>query len=160
VDVHLSPDQRPAPREGLIAALDHLDEKTTTVLIIDDNPNDSLLIRRLLEAKKQYRVFLATDGKDGLQQARERLPDLIVSDLTMPEIDGFTVLEELRKDSRTRQIPVIVVSAKDITVEERQRLNDGQIEALYQKGSLSPRAFVDQVVQVLGETKSPRNGEK
>jgi threonine synthase len=156
VDVHLSDTQQSAPREGLIAALEHLDEKTTTVLIIDDNPNDSLLIRRLLEAKKAYRVFLANNGSDGLKQARERLPDLIVTDLTMPEMDGFTVLEELRKDKRTSDIPVIVVSAKDITSEERKRLN-GHIEALYQKGSLSPRAFVEQVVQVLGDNK--RNGD-
>lgn len=158
VDVHLSDTQQAAPREGLIAALEHLDEKTTSVLIIDDNPNDSLLIQRLLEAKKAYRVFLATNGSEGLKQARERLPDLIVTDLTMPEMDGFTVLEELRKDKRTRDIPVIVVSAKDITADERKRLS-GHIEALYQKGSLSPRAFVEQVVQVLGDNKIPRNGE-
>ena len=158
VDVHLSDTQQAAPREGLIAALEHLDEKTTSVLIIDDNPNDSLLIQRLLEAKKAYRVFLASNGSEGLKQARERLPDLIVTDLTMPEMDGFTVLEELRKDKRTSDIPVIVVSAKDITADERKRLS-GHIEALYQKGSLSPRAFVEQVVQVLGDNKIPRNGE-
>jgi threonine synthase len=158
VDVHLSEDQRPAPREGLLAALEHLDEKTTTVLLVDDNPDDALLIRRLLEAKKSYRVFHATSGVDGLAQARQRLPDLIISDLTMPEMDGFTLLEELRRDSRTAKIPVIVVSAKDITVEERKRLS-GQIEALYQKGSLSPRAFVEQVVQVLGDKSSTEGGK-
>ena len=148
VDVHLSEDQRPAPREGLLAALEHLDEKTTTVLLVDDNENDALLVRRLLEAKKSYRVFHAINGADGLKEARQRLPDLIISDLTMPEMDGFTLLEELRQDSRTANIPVIVVSAKDITTEERKRLS-GQIEALYQKGSLSPRKFVDQVVQAV-----------
>ncbi len=158
VDVHLSDDQRPAPREGLLAALDGLDEKTTTVLLVDDNSNDALLIRRLLEAKKSYRVFHAANGADGLQQARERLPDLIISDLTMPTLDGFGLLEELRADKRTQKIPVIVVSAKDITTEERRRLS-GRIEALYQKGSLSPRAFVEQVVQVLGD-KPARDGDR
>jgi threonine synthase len=156
VDVHLSDDQSPAPREGLQAALEHLDEKATTVLLVDDNPNDALLIRRLLEARKNYRVYHATDGVMGLEEARQRLPDLIVLDLTMPEKDGFTVLGELKADKRTQHIPVIVVSAKDITADERRRLS-GYIEALYQKGSLSPRAFVDQVVQVLGE-KTPREG--
>jgi len=158
VDVHLSEDQKPAPREGLLAALDHLDERATTVLLIDDNPNDALLIRRLLEAKKKYRVFHAADGLDGLAQARQRLPDLIVMDLTMPGLDGFSTLEELRADKRTRDIPVIVVSAKDITAEERRRLS-GHIEALYQKGSLSPRAFVDQVVQVLGDKTASEEGK-
>ena len=52
VDVHLSKDQSPAPREGLQAALENLDEKATTVLLVDDNPDDALLIRRLLEGTK------------------------------------------------------------------------------------------------------------
>ncbi len=153
VDVHLSDDQQPVPREGLMAALDQLDEKTTSVLLIDDNSDDALLIQRLLEAKKSYRMHHASNGLEGLEQARVLLPDLIVCDLTMPEMDGFTVIEELRRDRRTREIPVIVVSAKDISTEDRQRLQ-GQIEALYQKGSLSAKAFVEQVVQSVG----PRRG--
>lgn len=154
VDVHLSETQLPAPREGLLAALENLDEKTTTVLLIDDNPDDALLIRRLLEGKKSYRVLHAKDGWEGLSMARQQIPDLIVTDLTMPGIDGFGLVEELKLDPRTKDIPVVVVSAKDITSEERKRLN-GHIEALYQKGSLPPRKFVDQVIQVIQE----KNGE-
>jgi len=148
VDVHLSKDQSAAPREGLQAALENLDEKTTTVLLIDDNPDDALLIRRLLEGKKNYRMYHAKDGWEGLAMARQKLPDLIVSDLTMPGIDGFGLVEELKLDPRTKDIPVVVVSAKDITTEERDRLN-GQIEALYQKGSLPARKFVDKVINVI-----------
>jgi threonine synthase len=154
VDIHLSEDQEPAPREGLQAALENLDEKTTTVLLIDDNPDDALLIRRLLEGKKAYRVLHAKDGWEGLAMARQQLPDLIVTDLTMPGIDGFGLVEELKLDPRTKDIPVVVVSAKDITTDERKRLK-GHIEALYQKGSLPPRQFVDQVIQVIAE----KNGE-
>ncbi|MBI3173221.1 MAG: threonine synthase [Chloroflexi bacterium] len=150
VDVHLSKDQSPAPREGLQAALENLDEKTTTVLLIDDNPDDALLIRRLLEGKKAYRVLHAKDGWEGLSMARQSLPDLIISDLTMPGIDGFGLVEELKLDPRTKDIPVVVVSAKDISAEERKRLN-GHIEALYQKGSLPTRKFVDQVIQAIEE---------
>jgi len=157
VDVHLSEDQSPAPREGLQAALENLDEKTTSVLLIDDNPDDALLIRRLLEARKTYRVFHAQDGWEGLALARQKIPDLIVSDLMMPGIDGFGLVEELKLDPRTKDIPIVVVSAKDITTEERKRLN-GHIEALYQKGSLSTRKFVDQVIQVIAD-KSAEQGE-
>jgi len=82
--------------------------------------------------------------------ARQKLPDLIVSDLTMPGIDGFGLVEELKLDPRTKAIPVVVVSAKDMTEHERERLS-GHIEAVYQKGSLAPRRFVDQVVQVIEE---------
>jgi CheY-like chemotaxis protein len=75
----------------------------------------------------------------------------------LPNLDGFGVLEELKLDKRTAQIPIVVVSAKDITDGERKRLN-GYIEAIYQKGSLPHRAFVDQVVQVI-EQKTAHKGE-
>jgi threonine synthase len=152
VDVHLSEGQTPAPHEGLQAALENLDEKATTVLLIDDNDDDALLIRRLLEARKAYRVYHARDGWEGLSQARQKLPDLIVTDLTMPGIDGFGLVEELKLDPRTRNIPIVVVSAKDITTEERKRLN-GHIQAVYQKGSLPPRKFVEQVVHTIEDEK-------
>jgi threonine synthase len=158
VDVELDASQQPAPREGLVAALERLDENVTTVLIVDDNPDDALLIRRLLEAKKSFRVLHAPDGQAGLMEARQRLPDLILLDLTMPNLDGFGVLEKLKWDERTRHIPVIVVTARDITEAERQRLT-GRVEALYQKAALSPRLFVDQVVQVL-DVKSGREEDR
>jgi threonine synthase len=149
VDIAISQGKTPAaPQEGLEAALEHLDEKTTTVLIMDDNPTDALLIRRFLEARKNYRVFHSSDGINGLNQARERLPDLIILDLMMPNLDGFGVIEGLKGDARTQDIPVIVVSAKDLTARDRERLR-GNIEAIYQKGSLPPRTFVDQVVEVI-----------
>lgn len=150
VDIHLSEDQANAPHEGLEAALNNLDERATTVLLLDDNPDDALLVQRLLEVRKKYRIFHATNGWEGLTIARQRLPDLIVTDLMMPEIDGFGVIEELKLDPRTRNIPIVVVSAKDIQPNERQRL-EGAITAIYQKGSLSPRAFVDKVVGLLDE---------
>jgi len=150
VDVHLSKDQSSAPREGIQAALENLDEKTKTVLLVDDNSDDALLIRRLLEGRKSYRVFHAKDGWEGLSMARQKIPDLIVADLTMPGIDGFGLVEELKLDPRTKNIPVVIVSAKDITPEERKRLN-GHIEAVYQKGSLPTRKFVDQVITVIEE---------
>lgn len=139
-------------REGLQAALERLDERTTTVLIIDDNPDDATLIRRILEARKTYRVFHSNDPWDGLSQARQRRPDLIILDMMMPGLDGIGVLEELKLDRRTQQIPVIIVSAKDVSLEERQRFM-GQVAAVYQKGSLPPRAFADQVVEVLEKNK-------
>ena len=141
------------------AALENLDEKTRTVLLVDDNPDDALLIRRLLEGRKAYRVYQAKDGWEGLAMARQKLPDLIVSDLTMPGIDGFGLVEELKLDPRTKNIPIVVVSAKDITEEERKRL-EGHIQALYQKGSLPPRRFVDQVINVIEESNEAQGGKK
>ncbi len=149
VDLQLSDEDKAASRqEGLQAALDTLDEKATTVLVVDDNRDAAHLIRRLLEKKKKYRVFEAVDGRDGLEQALHRIPDMIILDLMMPDLDGFSVLEALKANEDTQNIPVIVVSAKDITEDEWQRLH-GQIEGLYQKGSLPPMEFVEQVVEVI-----------
>jgi len=157
VDVHLSRDQSPAPREGLLAALENLDERTTSVLIVDDNPDDSLLISRLLEKKKSYRIYQARDGWEGLTLARQKLPDLIILDLMMPGIDGFGVVEKLKVDPHTHHIPIVVVSAKDITAEERKRLN-GHIQAVYQKGSLPTRKFIDQVIHVIEDKIEEKSG--
>ena len=158
VDVQLSNSQVPAPQEGLQAALENLDERTTSVLLIDDNGDDALLVRRLLEGRKNYRIFAAKDGWDGLSQARQKLPDLIITDLMMPELDGFGLVEELRLDPRTKDIPIVVVSAKDITPEERRRLN-GHIDALFQKGSLKPRNFVDEMIHVIEEKTGDKTNE-
>ena len=158
VDVKLSDSQAPALQEGLQAALENLDERTTSVLLVDDSGDDALLVRRLLEGRKNYRIFVAKDGWDGLSQARQKLPDLIVTDLMMPELDGFALVEELRLDPRTKNIPIVVVSAKDITPEERKRLN-GHIEAVFQKGSLKPRKFVDEMINVIEEKSGDKTDE-
>jgi threonine synthase len=155
VDIKLADEGEAQLKEGLGAALDHLDERTTSVLVIDDNPDAVRIIRRLLEKRKRYRVFEAYDGAQGLVQARQRLPDLIVLDLMMPEMDGFDVLEELKLDERTKKIPVVVVSAKDIDDQEWHRLH-GQIECIYQKGALPPLEFVDQVVEVIEKNTSQK----
>lgn len=151
LDVRLSPAGRVAPGvpiDGLGAALQRLDEQVTTIVVIDDNPMDSRLIRRLLQARKSYRVFEANSALEGLKIVKERLPDLVVSDLTMPEMDGFTLLEELKKDPETAHIPVIVVSAKDLTPEDEQRLA-GQTSSIWLKGAFSTQELVEHVVNTL-----------
>ena len=137
-----------APVDGLGSALERLDEQVKTIVVIDDNPLDSRLIRRLLQAKKPYRVFEANSAIEGLNIVKERLPDLVVSDLTMPEMDGFTLLEELKKDPLTANIPVIVVSAKDLTPEDEQRLAT-QTSSIWLKGSFSTQDLVEHVVDTL-----------
>ena len=151
LDVRLSQttDIKPGtPIDGLGSALNRLDEQVTTIVVIDDNPMDSRLIRRLLQARKPYRIFEANSAMEGLNIIRERLPDLVVSDLTMPEMDGFTLLEELKRDPTTANIPVIVVSAKDLTPEDEQRLT-GQTSSIWLKGSFSTQDLVEHVVDTL-----------
>jgi threonine synthase len=135
--------------EGLGAALERLDEQVTTIVVIDDNPQDSRLIRRLLQAHKNYRVFEVNNPLDGLDLVRQRKPDLIVMDLTMPDLDGFAMLEAFKTDAEIAHIPVVVVSAKTLTGADRGRL-EGRAESLWQKGNFNTRELVDHVVRTLG----------
>ncbi len=135
--------------EGLGAAFEQLDEQVTTVVVIDDNPQDSRLIRRLLQAHKSYRVFEVNNPLDGLDLVRQRKPDLVVLDLTMPDLDGFTLLEMFKNDPEIAHIPVVVVSAKTLTPADRARL-EGHAESLWQKGNFNTRDLVAHVVKTLG----------
>jgi threonine synthase len=161
LDVRLSttPEMAPSiPLDGLGSALERLDEQVTTIVVIDDNPMDSRLIRRLLQAQKPYRVFEANSAAEGLKLIHERRPDLIVSDLTMPEMDGFALLEELKKDPATAKIPVIVVSAKDLTPEDEQRLA-GRTSSIWLKGSFSTQDLVQHVVDTLSNSEEDEASE-
>ena len=130
--------------------LEQLDEQITSIVVIDDNPNDSRLIRRLLQAYKQYRVFEAHSGLDGLDLVRQRQPGLVMLDLTMPGADGFSILEELKADERTREIPVVIVSAKSLSSDEWAFLRC-YAESVWQKGGFSARELVGHVAEMLGD---------
>jgi len=137
-------------KDGLISALEQLDEQITTIAVIDDNPHDSRLIRRLLLRYKNYRIFEAHNGTDGLDLVRQRQPDLVVLDLTIPGIDGFAILEKLKADQRTSEIPVVIVSAKTLTTEEWTRLRR-HTQSIWQKGTFGSQELVNHVVELLGD---------
>lgn len=137
-------------RNGLAAALENLDERVTTVLVVDDNNNDRRLMRKLLRRYKQYRMLEAKTGAEALDMVRDRKPDLIVSDLMMPEMDGFALLANLKKNPDTRHIPVVVVSAKSLSeIEDTTLLK--QSESIWVKGDFSRRDLVDHIVETLGD---------
>ncbi|MBN1937408.1 MAG: pyridoxal-phosphate dependent enzyme [Anaerolineae bacterium] len=141
-------------KDGLVSALEQLDEQITTIVIIDDNPHDSRLLRRLLLRYKNYRIFEAHNGPDGLDLVRQRQPDLVVLDLTIPGIDGFSILEKLKADPRTSEIPVVIVSAKSLTTEEWTRLRR-HTQSIWQKGNFGTQELVHHVVALLGDKMEP-----
>jgi threonine synthase len=140
--------------EGLATALEQLDEQITTIVVIDDNPHDSRLIRRLLQSYKQYRIFEAYSGQDGLDLVRQRHPDLVVLDLMMPDADGFSILQALKADERTREIPVVIVSAKSLKPDEWEYLRRHS-DSIWQKGNFSARELADHVIEMLGDEVAP-----
>jgi len=80
------------------------------ILVIDDS-NTNLVLLESLFKRIGYRVFSATNGKEGLDLIKENIPDLIFLDLKMPEIDGFEFMELLKKNSNWADIPVVILSA-------------------------------------------------
>lgn len=81
--------------------------------------------------------------------AQREIPDLIILDLMMPETDGFAVLDSLKQNSQTADIPVIVVTAKELTEEEKNRLK-GRVHTLMQKGEFMGDDLADEVKALLG----------
>jgi len=82
------------------------------ILIVEDDPQTVKLIKFILE-KEDYSTISAKDGEEGLQMAREKKPDLIVLDLMLPGMDGYRVCEILKANPKTKEIPVIVLTALD-----------------------------------------------
>jgi threonine synthase len=137
--------QAETPQEGLLAALRRVTaDRYPHILIVDDTQDARRLIRRILQAQGEYTIYEASNGQDALQIAQDELPDLIILDLMMPEVDGFKVLDQLKASPDTSPIPVIVVTAKELTSSEKQRL-EGQIHTLMQKGEFMNDDLMDEV---------------
>jgi len=135
-----------AVEEGLLGSLEQLDGRVQSIAIIEDNPQATLLLRRILQTRGEYRVFEPHDGAAGLELVRRERPDLILLDLMMPVMDGFEVLEALKADEDLSDVPVIVITAKELTTAERQRLN-GRIDKLMQKGSFTDEELLEEIMK-------------
>jgi len=137
------------PQEGLLAALNRVTaDRFPRVLIVDDTEQARRLIRRILQSQGNYTIFEAANGRQAIEQARKEIPDVIILDLMMPEIDGFQVLDALKADIQTAPVPVIVVTAKELTPDEQKRLS-GQIHSLMQKGEFMDDELLEEVRTLL-----------
>jgi signal transduction histidine kinase/CheY-like chemotaxis protein/ligand-binding sensor domain-containing protein len=118
------------------------------VLLVEDDPQTREMLRRSLE-KAGWQVAEAPNGKVGLEQMDGVAPALILLDLMMPEMDGFEFMEALRQRRDAPGIPVLVITAKDLTEADRRRLNGG-VERIIQKGA-STQAEVLELVRSVTE---------
>jgi signal transduction histidine kinase/DNA-binding response OmpR family regulator len=123
---------KPVDREKLIGVLRVLcGSGGGHLLMVDDDDLGRRQMRTALE-QQGWTVTEAVDGRDALTRLNEAKPDAIILDLMMPEMDGFEFLEEMRGKAEWRDIPVLVVTARDLTDEDRSRLNGG-VERIIQK---------------------------
>jgi threonine synthase len=133
------------PQDGLLAALNNVTSgRFPRVAVVDDSPEARRLIRRILQSQGDFEIFEAVDGREAIELVNRERPDIVILDLMMPEVDGFAVLEALRSKPETANIPVIVTTAKELTVGEKSRLQ-GQIQSLMQKGDFLNDEFLDEV---------------
>ncbi|MDJ0647449.1 MAG: response regulator [Xenococcaceae cyanobacterium MO_188.B19] len=102
------------------------------ILIVDDDNNVRATVQLSLQATTNWEIFIAGSGKEGLFLAQTKLPDLILLDVMMPDLDGIEVLRQLRSNSATQAIPIIFLTAKTL-VKEQKQLKDLEVQGIIPK---------------------------
>ena len=125
------------------------DSSPSSVMVVEDNAENREMMRRQL-TKAGWRVIEAENGCRALSVLEVEQPGAILLDLMMPEMDGFEFISELRQRPEWRAIPVIVLTAKDLTQEDQKRL-DGQIQSILQKGSYNRQTLLSEVSHFVSE---------
>jgi signal transduction histidine kinase/CheY-like chemotaxis protein len=140
---------KPIDRERLNALVQRFraPARGAKILLVEDDPVQRERARAWLEPQ-QWIVTEAANGREALRSIREERPDLILLDLMMPEMDGFQLVAALQQESGWRDIPVIVITAMDLTAADRARLNSG-IESVLVKNSFEPRELVEHIRRVV-----------
>ena len=145
IDLGKRQTEKVTPEEGLLSALNNVTpNRFSRVVVVDDTSDARRLIRRILQSQGDFEIFEASNGREGIEMVTKELPDLVILDLMMPEMDGYAVIDELRSKPETANIPVIVATAKELTIDEKSRLQ-GQIQSLMLKGDFLNDEFLDEV---------------
>jgi CheY-like chemotaxis protein len=138
---------KPFDRDALIGAMARIAPDYRRILVVDDDSNVPELVRQLLEGES-CSIEWAPDGIVGLERIAHVRPSLILLDLLMPRMDGLTFLNVLQADAALRDIPVIVLTAKSLTIGERQTLQD-RVLGLVEKHGFKREDLIREVRRVL-----------
>jgi CheY-like chemotaxis protein len=130
---------------------------STSVLIIEDEALTLVSMGNALQ-NVGYQVSMAHDGLQGIEMALKSAPDLIVLDLIMPGLNGFDVASRLHNDNTTSHIPILVLTAMDLSAEDRARLT-GNVWRISEKGSLATHEFINLVECAVAEGINATRGE-
>jgi len=114
------------------------------ILVVEDNEIAALQVRTALE-ENGFDVVVAPGGEEALASFSQVLPDAVVLDLMMPKVDGFEVLERIRATPWTSRLPVLVLTAKELTAEDRARLSYNNVQEFIQKGAVERNELVSRV---------------
>ncbi|MGD2032535.1 MAG: response regulator [Gammaproteobacteria bacterium] len=145
---------KPVRRSELVHLLERYASEDTKrkALVVDDKPENRDVLRRALE-QEGWQVREAENGRAALESLGDEEPSLILLDLMMPVMDGFEFVMEMRKLDSSSDIPIVVVTAMDITEKERKRLN-GDVVGLIERGGLDRDAMLTQLRDQLAGAKN------
>ncbi|MDJ0636676.1 MAG: response regulator transcription factor [Xenococcaceae cyanobacterium MO_188.B29] len=125
------------------------------LLLIDDDPNLILLVKDYLEFRG-YQVMTAENGREALDILEQNIPDMIICDVMMPEMDGYSLVNHIREEPRTNRIPVLFLSAKGQSQDRVKGLNEGA--DVYMVKPFEPEELVAQVESSLNQIKRWQQG--
>ena len=120
-----------------------VDSASNSILVVEDDPDTREMLCRQLR-KQNWKVMEAENGRQAIQKLAVNSPRLIVSDLMMPEMDGFDLVHRLRQHEQWKSIPVIILTAKEITIADREKLN-GRVAKIFEKGSYERPVLLHEV---------------
>jgi CheY-like chemotaxis protein len=140
---------KPIQRDRLLAVLEKYcpPSQPATVLVVEDDVETQEIIRRLLE-NVGIQVMAAENGRVALERLAEGQPGLILLDLMMPEMDGFQFVDHVRQHEVWRTIPIVVVTAKDLTSADRHRLN-GYVTEIISKDTRDQEELLAEVSKMV-----------
>jgi CheY-like chemotaxis protein len=121
--------------------------------VVDDDPQVVDLVCQLLEGEP-YEIMAAADGQEALEVIGRRRPEAILLDLLMPRMDGFALIEQLQQDPQSRQIPVIVLTAKTLAAAE-QALLEQSVRTVIQKRGLDRETLIQELRGLLQAYRGP-----
>jgi len=121
------------------------------ILCIEDDPEMIDLIRLIL-VRRGFEVLGASGGNAGIKAVREQLPDLVLLDLMMPDMDGWEVYQQMKANESTRNIPVVVVTAKAQNIDKVLGLHIAKVDDYISK-PFSPQELLNSVEKIIGQNK-------
>lgn len=143
---------KPIDKENLLAHLKKhsfvakAKDSPFTILVVDDDPNSVELVTAILEPEG-FGILKAFGGEEAINVAKNALPDLMVLDLMMPSVNGFDVINTLKKDIRAKNIPIIVFTAKELSIDDVKQLNTHILKTI-KKGELSKEDLLEEIYKI------------
>jgi CheY-like chemotaxis protein len=148
---------KPVEKEPILTALRRvIHAPTNRVLVVDDEPPAVDLITQLLQ-EEGYQIEGVYSGREALRALKAEVPDIILLDLLMPEMDGFEVIQRIKENEHWKGIPIIVVTAKDLTDADWEFLRQ-RVDTIIRKAGLASETLVGEVQRVLRQYASKKDG--